>query len=54
MRYKNITSMYYEISMIFYGLNLYENFQNKVFNLDDFSLTNIFKKKNFSKILKQR
>jgi hypothetical protein len=52
MRYKNITSMYYEISMIFYGLNLYKQFQDKVFNLDDFSLTNIFKKKNFDKILK--
>ena len=52
MRYKNITSMYYEISMIFYGLNLYKKFKEKVFNLDDFSLTNIFKKKNFNKILK--
>ena len=44
-RYNSISDMYSELSLIFYSLNLYKKYRNKIFNLDEFSLTNIFKKK---------
>lgn len=49
-RYNSISDMYSELSLIFYSLNLYKKYRNKIFNLDEFSLTNIFKKKNFKEI----
>lgn len=49
-RYKSISDMYSEISTIFYSLNLYKKYKDKIFNLDDYSLTNTFKKKNFKDI----
>ena len=49
-RYKSITDMYYEISLIFYSLNLYRKYKNRIYNLDYYSLTDIFKKTNLKKI----
>jgi hypothetical protein len=49
-RYKSISDMYSEISTIFYSLNLYKKYRDKIFNLDSYSLTNTFKKKNFKDI----
>ena len=35
-RCNSISDMYSEISLIFYSLNLYKKYRNKIFNLDDF------------------
>ena len=44
-RYKSISDMYAEISLIFYSLNLYKKYKDRIFNLDEFSLTNTFIKR---------